>query len=279
MSERWSEDILPPILLLHLTKFFCNTGTPLETYSNDDIQNFARGWTGFTRQEVRSNFENMSTEWLNRMDPMKVEGKYRDPFPKVDLGLGFVGDKKPLCVELPTKQFLKKGAKYRLLGSSPRPDLHDQPSDWFNSPQQQPNALLLDGNSNLRSILSSLQTVVTLESEISCVGTECNVDNLRLVKIQQNPPIYYEYTRPACVELAFYGTSKKISTRYSPGANKSMCANAQLDGVAMDACCGNPNAPTPWATHHCKFDVERTSYNTANTRCQSYGGGMCDWVS
>lgn len=59
----------------------------------------------------------------NRIDPMALEGIWRDPFPKLDLNQGFIGDGYPLCTELPTKQFLKKGATYRLIGSANAGDL------------------------------------------------------------------------------------------------------------------------------------------------------------
>ena len=164
-------------------------GSPIPTYDNLDIQNFARAWTGFTRQEMRSNFEALETEWLNRMDPMKIEAQWRDPFPKMDLHLGFVGDKQPLCIELPDKQFLRIGAKYRLLGSSKRPDLQEQPSSWN---VHSVKVTTLDSNSQLRSALSGLQSEITLTANLICTGIECDLDNVRLVEIQQNPPIYYE---------------------------------------------------------------------------------------
>eukprot|EP00586_Coscinodiscus_wailesii_P017163 CAMPEP_0172518280 /NCGR_PEP_ID=MMETSP1066-20121228/290722_1 /TAXON_ID=671091 /ORGANISM="Coscinodiscus wailesii, Strain CCMP2513" /LENGTH=2420 /DNA_ID=CAMNT_0013300633 /DNA_START=56 /DNA_END=7314 /DNA_ORIENTATION=- len=251
-----------------------DAGSSVPTYDNRDIQNFARAWTGFTHQNMRSNFEALETEWLNRMDPMRIEADWRDPFPKMDLHSGFVGDKKPLCIDLPAKQFLRTGAVYRLLGSSPRPELHYQPS-WRNI--QALNVMLLDFNSNLKSVLSSLKPEVTLDSNIACTGTECDLDNLRLVQIQQNPPIYYEYIRPECVELSFYTSSKKISTSYNAGSHKSMCANQNLD-VAFGACCQS-QGPKPFATPLCKFDIERMTYGTARSRCQTEtsNGDTCDW--
>ncbi len=164
-------------------------GSPIATYTNDDIQNFARAWTGFKRQEMRSNIEALSNEWLNRMDPMMIEAEWRDPFPKMDLQSGFVGDKKPLCVDLPAKQFLRSGATYRLLGSSKRPDLHYQPSSWN---VHSLKVVSLDFNSNLKSALSSHHPEITLTSNLVCTGVECDLDNVRLVQVQQNPPIYYE---------------------------------------------------------------------------------------
>ena len=86
-----------------------------------------------------------------------------------------------------------------------------------------------------------------------------------------------QYVRPECVELAFYDTGKKISTRYNNGSpNKSMCANEYLDN-AYSACCTYA-AAQPYATNICKFDIERTTYATAKSRCQSEtGGDTCNW--
>ena len=62
--------------------------------------------------------------------------------------------------------------------------------------------------------LSSKESIVTLDSTIDCVGKECNVDTMRLVQIQQNPPLYYEYVRPSCVELSFYDNGKKMTHQW-----------------------------------------------------------------
>ena len=38
---------------------------------------------------------------------------------------------------------------------------------------------------------------MTLVSHVGdCDGDECFVDELRLVQVQSNPPVYYEYVRP-----------------------------------------------------------------------------------
>ena len=37
---------------------------------------------------------------------------------KIDLDDGYVGDKYPLCVDQPKYHFLKRGARYRLLGGA-----------------------------------------------------------------------------------------------------------------------------------------------------------------
>ena len=95
-------------------------------YTNDDIMSFSRAWTGFDLQPVRSNMEGES----NRLDPMRIEAQWRDRFPKTDTDGGYIGDNYPLCVDLPEKAFLNKGASYRFLGSSPLPELQSDHSSF-----------------------------------------------------------------------------------------------------------------------------------------------------
>ena len=55
------------------------TGKPFETYTNDDIETFARAWAGFDRQGVRGNYEETrrgSTD--NMLDPMRIRPEWRD---------------------------------------------------------------------------------------------------------------------------------------------------------------------------------------------------------
>lgn len=217
-----------------------------------------------------------------------ISGEYRDPFPKMDLGDGFIGDKVPLCVNLPDKHFLKKGAQFRLLGSSPQPDLHNYghewyewrdwfDGEWFGGPENGP--LVLDSTSVLRSKLATMDMIVTLDSDISCTGDECDVDSLILVKVQNNPPIFYEYVRQPCVELSFYDNAKKITTNW----DLSMCGNPLLDS-AFDACCEDPFASYPMgAGEYCHYDFERMSQSRARSRCKNTfkNGDLCHfyWLS
>ncbi len=199
-------------------------------------------------------------------------------YPKTDLHGGYIGDKVPLCEDLPNQHFLKKGAKYQLIGSSLFPDLHEYREE------PSPNVLNLASASSLRSKLSTKQQTVVLDETIPCNGNECNVDTLRLVKIQSNPNIYYEYARQPCVEMSFYDSakSKKISTGWlENGMKKSMCANENLH-TAYDACCEDPSGIHPAAIPLCYYDFEETKYSTARSRCQNRfsNGDICNfhWV-
>jgi len=82
---------------------------------------------------ARSNIEGGGVTWrANYIDPMIVEGIRRDPFPKADVLGGYIGDGYPLCIDLPNKQFLRKGATYRMNGSHAKADLDKDPAGWAN---------------------------------------------------------------------------------------------------------------------------------------------------
>lgn len=207
------------------------------------------------------------------MDPMRIVGPKRDPFPKIDLDGNYIGDKIPLCVDLPMQQFLKIGAKFRLLGSLVTPRLHHQTSWWIED-DLDIKGFQLSANSNLFSTLCNGSTnncnyspEIILDTNLDCVGEECDVDEMRIVQVQSNPPVYYEYIRPKCVELAFYENAKTVT---HINQQDSMCANPLLP-AARSACCANWGA----ATEQCKFTNERTTFATASSRCNT---GMCQWV-
>ena len=225
----------------------------------------------------------------NRIDPMQIHGPWRDPFPKMDLHDGFIGDRVPLCVDLPDKQFLKVGATYRLLGSSIKPDMHDQPSSWdYTLGLDDIRILKLDSGSNLKSILSAdgFKVTVKIASDIECSGTsECDLDTVRIVQVQENPNIFYEYIRPQCVELAFF-EGKKITTEWSgltggtpANYRESMCAHPKLH-VGMVGCCIMNAATRRIAVNKCNYSLERTSFYWAQKKCFSdewLTGDLCDW--
>ena len=252
------------------------TKSPIPTYDNTNIQTFARAWTGFDRvQQIRGNIE---PDWVNRMDPMAINGYWRDAYPKLDLNQGYIGDGYPLCADLPNQQFLREGATYRLLGSSKVPDLHSQPKWWPENAnvkefQLAPSSNLYEKLCNANNQGCVFKAVVKLQEKLPCTGDECSLDNLRVVKVQTNPPIYYEYVRPPCVDFSFYNDAHKISKTYP---YEAMCANAKLH-VAMSACCLIPN---DGADNICKFTSERLSYSRSRSRCQSKGStaDTCDWT-
>jgi hypothetical protein len=206
-----------------------------------------------------------------------LKGVYRDPFPKTNLNGGFIADKVPLCVDLPEKHFLRKGATYRLLGSSPQPDFHEYGQDWhyWNDLSGPGDVFMLDSTSSLRKKLSSEDIIVTLDATIPCSDQECNLESLNVVQIARNPPIYYEYVRQSCVELSFYDSAKKISSH----EHKSMCANPKISDAAYNICCDFQDAYYNDALAQCYYAFEKVSFDEGRSRCRNKydNGDLCQF--
>ena len=193
-------------------------GQPIPTYDNSHIINFARCWTGFKRQpnsnapfegrdnsrssrefrETRVNVENrQGGARQNDIDPMDIDVEDRDAFPKLDLSGTYLGDAYPLCSELPSRPFLRTGARYRYLGVSPH-GLPRHPARLTNLPQTEvpewDEALPLVETSELYDLLCnraatdascSFPMHVELSTPIQCSTTdgECASDALREVSL------------------------------------------------------------------------------------------------
>ena len=99
-----------------------------------------------------------------------------------------------LCTDLPDQSFLKKGAKYRLLGGKNRPELMKDPSYFAEDTKYNITRVELDSSSQLYQLLhnsGSYSMSVTLESDLNCTGAvECALDTVRLVKVDS---VYYEF--------------------------------------------------------------------------------------
>jgi len=251
------------------------TDKPILTYTNKHIMSFARAWTGFNMQEVRGNVE---LRWANFIDPLNVDPKARDVFPKIDLLGGYIGDSFPLCTDIPEKSFLRTGATYRLLGSSMNLELSKNPEDWQNEGMGNAKVLKLDTSSNLYEELCNQSTSgendcdprveVILGDNIPCHGQECSVDTVRLVEVSES--VFYEYIRQPCVDLSFYENPQLIQLT----DEFVMCANP-LAIVASEACC---KPGDDQITHkNCEYADERVKYSTAIQRCQELDLSVCSF--
>lgn len=137
---------------------------------------------------------------------------------------------------MPDKMFLRKGAVYRLLGSSSNPELME---DTHLTNDDTKKKLALNDSSLLKAELCNATTngdcqfanTVTLNHTLECIGSECNADTLRVVEVSNG--IHYEYVRPACVEQVFYANPKKVI--YRRRTEDSSCANPLL--VSLVLCC------------------------------------------
>ena len=255
-------------------------GEPIPSYDNLDIQTFARAWTGFGRQGSRSNFEGF--KWNpNKVDPMKINGHKRDPFPKLDLQGGFIGDGYPLCKNMPPDSFLRKGATYRAVGNYNQPELTYETGFWKSNGDT--TRTELDPSSKLYEVLCNAKggstcdypVLVRLEDDLTCTGVECEVNTLSLIKMGDSAsPIYYEYMPFPCIEMAFIINGKKVVDAYS----RAMCADPGVNDLVMDSCCPASFAAGK-ALSKCKYSGERISYATNVERCEASGGQVCDFDS
>ena len=249
------------------------TGKTILTYTNEDIMSFSRVWTGFDLQPNRGNIDSGS----NYIDPMRIQASWRDRFPKTDLDGGYIGDYfYPLCEESPTQMFLRVGAKYRFLGSSNLPDLMEDPVAF--ATDSTIKRFILDDSSELKTFICNedsngqcqYQSSVTLTSNLSCTGDECNVESVRVIQVA--PSTYYEYIPPPCVHQVFYNNPKKISPFYR--YYSVMCANPVLP-VASEACCDFASTN---AVRNNIYDGERMTFSSAGDRCSDASKQLCDFT-
>jgi len=231
----------------------------------------------------------------------------RDVFPKTELKVnekrGYIGDNVPRCDALPPKAWLKKGATYHFREDS-QSLMGKKDPDWWANPDDWTPRMVLDPNtSSLYAKLCNkdevtnqcdFRSTVVLDEDIPCDGEcnadrsrwrismpcECSIDEPRTVRIDHSPnlaPVWYEYVRQPCIQLAFpedghMKTVREIGENTDYG-NKAMCADTRLP-VAGTACC-DKNGQNP--IHICVFKGDRVSYSTSEERCAAYGGTTCAW--
>ena len=254
------------------------SGAKIENYDNDDIMTGARLWTGFERHDSRSNTE-AATFWGNRIDPMKMVSRSRDRYPKMNLYDGYVGDGYPLCHDLPSKPFLKKGAKFRVLGEKSRPELQFEDSTFVLNDDV--TRLTLDPNSRLYQALCvavdsvcTFPAVVTLDTNLDCYGVECEIEMASVLKMGGlgDRKIHYEYVRQPCVDLAFMDDGKMVQHRHG----FYVCGHPKK-AIAVPSCCSNDggvliDSETPT---YCNYVGEKMSFEEAEKRCVANNGFHC----
>lgn len=202
-----------------------------------------------------------------------------DLFPKIDLKNGFIGDSYPLCTDLPSKHFLRKGARYRLLGQSTLLETQANPIPWWDSPNG-PDPLRakinIDPSSPLFRKLCNANggsdcnflTQITLDENLECFGEECLVDTLRLIEITDG--VYFEYMRQPCVELSFFNDARTLTFPYR---QREMCGNPSLEQGGTVCCNNNIDAHF----NPCKYTNEKVTFSTAESRCTDLGLDVCDY--
>lgn len=183
----------------------------------------------------------------------------------------YVGDGYPLCKHLPTQHFLKKGATYRLLGSTPHPRLLGEDETWHNSTTTKRLKLTTDSALFGKLCQSAVdgscqyQALVQLDENLPCTGFECEVDALRIIEVTEG--LFYEYTRLPCVEQAFYdGSMMRLNWHIF------FCGDPELESGSVACCDGDNDGAT---MEFNLFDGERITYATAEQRCSDNGKNLC----
>lgn len=194
-----------------------------------------------------------------------------NPFLLSQMGLNrkYIGDGWPLCADLPTRHFLKKGATFRLLGVSPTPELHEDPPAWstLDRPSLETGSQLYQKLCNNHSGSCDFHAKIVLDDDISsCTGIECNVDTLRVFQVED---VFYEYVRVPCVHQAFYNNATLIKTIADD--RDFMCGDPRT-GIASTACC---NIGSNIASLNELFSWERVPFSMAQQRCGAAGTEPC----
>lgn len=235
-------------------------GNEIQTYTNFDISEYAKVYVGLDEQKVRGNVE--GNHWSNQIDPLQVNAKTKDYFPKLGINNTFVGDGYPLCSDIPVKHFLKKGATYIILGAKSNPDLVNEPEWWHGSAD--PKRVSIVGSA-LADALSSGKNKIVLTEDVSCTGIECQIFEPRTVEVE--PGLWYEYVRPKCVNHVFYNDPKSMYNLRPNEFKQIQCGNPDLlDGSTN---CNLPSGRKVNSRRDELFAGERVPFNEASRRCSS----------
>jgi len=251
-------------------------GNEIATYTNFDISEYAKVYVGLVNQAPRGNIETST----NEVDPLRVNISWKDQFPKLGLNSKYIGDGYPLCADIPHLHFLKKGAKYRILGAKANPDFG--PESWMNGFSPKRVSLNL-GSSNLASILCNKneygdcnpQNIVLLPTDIECDGIECEIEEPRTIEVAKG--LWYEYIRPPCVNEAFYNNGKSIY-RISEGKKfkQILCGNPSLHDASTTCCEQTSGGLERVVSRKELFGGERTNFETAEERCFEDNLELCN---
>lgn len=267
------------------------SGTNIPTYDNHDIVTFARLWTGFRNQEMRSNVEYRhylgNPNNLNFIDPMDIDAGAHDRLPKMDLDDQWLGDQRPLCSALPPQAFLRKGATYVYRGykmpASPRQPTGEhwefQDHNIGSTPVHSTSSLFQQLCAPDTSGACQFPSVVTLATNLPCDSSECLLDTVRVIKVVSGTEtVYYEYDHIDCVRFAFYDNPKMIASGSSSG-QQVMCADPTTAAAGSSCCASATYIPTPALTHGgssahrsgpmaaCSGDCDRDSHCQTGLRC------------
>ena len=262
-------------------------GNPIDSYTNEDIVDFARLWTGFDRQQPRGNMEKGSGTRgsPNLIDPMQIKPEWRDFLPKANLARGYLGDTYPLCDKLPYRHWLRKGATYVYTGEkSDEGPLMD--AENASNVGKRGRFTAIPGSPLYRHLCRpngdgqcTFPAKVTLGGNIGCSsssGVDCTAASVSTVKVVDTSASitrYYTYVPPPCVRLTFFRGGRLVSA----GGTDKQCAPRQ-QSIAVPVCCKKDNAAVPiWSNPGlCKYANEEMNWYATKRRCESLGHVLCN---
>ena len=275
-------------------------GAKIPTYSNKNIQSFARVWTGFQIQKFRGNIEgHRGIQSTNFLDPMKLNGQYHDVLPKIGLKDEYLGDRVQLCADIPSFSFLRKGARYINIGARPPSDgsipgdLDPAKTSYKYGPNQHPQytvdrpftsvykRLVPEQDSSLfknlcgnkqdssGSLPCAFPAEVVLPEDIDCHGRECFLDKeivyVKIVDPVTSASVFYQYMKPLCVQMAFYQNPKMLGLSHN--AERKMCADPRT-AAGGTVCCMTPDQPGGYfGFDRCEYHLEKVTWEKAVSRC------------
>ncbi|CAB9517124.1 Protein of unknown function (DUF1800) [Seminavis robusta] len=240
------------------------SGDPVPTYDIKDIMSIARVWTGFQERAYRGNIEVFDTghRYRNRMDPMLIELRWHDIKPKSDLLGGYIGDRYPLCTDLPERDFLRKGSTFDFVSSSDDADLVLDSGGLFNelcNPAQNGGPCRFAPR-------------VVLDNNLSCHGPECNLASVTVVRVGD---AVYKHVPRRCVSLQFFNGGRKAVRMYKDyWWWREACLDPREPTTAGEVCCDKSERTTKYVCP--TNNHEHLAFASNEGRCRDKGMETCD---
>ena len=260
-------------------------GNDLETYTNNDIMNFARAWTGFKGPRTRPNLEGRaSADGGSLKDPMVMVASSRDLMPKTDVKNGYIGDLVPVCADRPDKAFLRTGAKYVYRGWS---ETICKGYAGYNGPVGFGCAAagLSKGRQNVgdfghidlapagslyqrlcqpdESGDCTFPSEIVLDVNVLCNGLECTIEDVQQVRVAtETEAVFYEYVPAPCVDMTFYPNPMQLNKGWN-----IMCADPRSAAGSI-VCCNEAGTTNTPGLALCEYNRERATHAGAQQRCR-----------
>lgn len=202
-------------------------------------------------------------------------------------------DAYPLCADLGDRHFLRRGARYSYLGTSPKP------RQQFVSAYTSGAAILLLNRSTsaLHHRLChsgggsagapcNFRSEVILDASLGCDSDECDVETAVVVGVIDRSDsasvasrtVYFEYVAPPCTTLTFTqgATQRLMKGRMCGQCNPIFTCDAPESVIGGAVCCSGPNTNPTWPSGAtCVHPKQAMSYPAAKARCAAEGRHVC----